>query len=218
MGRLFKRLGLTAALILAALVAYGFFGYIEARWEGQALRRHADSLIAAGLGAEDLGPGRAEMLLAIEDPDFVGHSGVDLYSPGGGKTTLTQSLAKRLAFDRFRPGIAKIRQTTYALGLEQALSKAQIFALWLDTVEMGEGPHGWMTGFFSASQAIYGRAPRLLSQDEVLRLVAVVIAPSRFSLTQADAELDKRVARIARLLAGTCAPLDNGDVWLEGCA
>lgn len=73
----------------------------------------------------------------MEDPGFAEHDGVDFSTPGAGLTTITQSAAKRLAFETFRPGIGKIRQTGYAMGLESRLSKDQILALWLDTLEMG---------------------------------------------------------------------------------
>ncbi|PCD76014.1 hypothetical protein CLN94_11020 [Pseudothioclava arenosa] len=35
----------------------------------------------------------------------------------------------------------------YALGLERSLRKGLILALWLDALEMGRGPDGWMIGF-----------------------------------------------------------------------
>ena len=82
---------------------------------------------------------------------------------------------------------------------------------------MGHGPDGWMTGFFRASNAIYGKAPAELSEREFLSLVAVLIAPSTYHLGKDDPKLEDRVARIERLVAGSCTPLDNGDVWLEGC-
>lgn len=218
MMRLLRAGALMAVLLVALVSGYGLWAFGEAQWEAGALARRADGLIAVGLGAEGLGPGRLEALLAVEDPGFVQHSGVDLMTAGAGATTLTQSLAKRLAFQQFRPGIGKIRQTGYAMGLERGLTKAQILALWLDTVEMGPGPQGWLTGFYAASLAVYGRGPKELTDPEFLRLVAVVIAPARFDLFADDAALQDRTARISRLIAGDCAPLDNGDVWLEGCA
>jgi membrane peptidoglycan carboxypeptidase len=101
--------------------------------------------------------------------------------------------------------------------LETRLTKEQIIALWLDTVEMGRGPAGWMTGFFEASQAIYGRTPVELSRPQFIHLVAVLIAPASYSLTNADAKLDERARRIERLVAFECTPSGNSDVWLDGC-
>ncbi|MBD8901633.1 glycosyl transferase [Methylobacterium bullatum] len=164
-----------------------------------------------------MGVGHLSILLAVEDPNFSKHAGVDVSTPGAGLTTISQSAAKRLAFREFRPGIGKVRQTGYALGLESRLSKEQILALWLDTLEMGSGPNGWMIGFHSASSTIYGRGPAELTDAEFIRLAAVLIAPASYDLSHADAKLDDRAARIQRLVAGECAPTGFWDVWLEGC-
>jgi monofunctional biosynthetic peptidoglycan transglycosylase len=44
-----------------------------------------------------------------------------------------------------------------------------------------------------------------------------MIAPGKYDLRGNDPALRERVSRIARLVQGQCAPLDHGDVWLEGC-
>ncbi len=217
MTRIFKYGLLLIALLLAIAVGAGVMGYVDARADADRLRKQADDLIAQGRGGADLGAEHLAILLKVEDPRFTTHSGVDFSTPGAGLTTITQSAAKRLAFDEFRPGFAKIRQTGYALGLESRLSKDQILALWLDTLEMGKGPNGWMTGFDRASEQIYGRRPVDLNNVEFIRLVAVLIAPSSYQLTRNDTGLDERAKRIERLLAGQCAPLGLTDVWLDEC-
>lgn len=217
MMRLIKYGVLVIVVLIVAVIGYGGKGYWDAISDTGDLRQRADDLIARGRTGAGLGAEHLAVLLAVQDPSFAKHNGVDFDSPGAGATTITQSLAKRLAFDEFKPGIAKIRQTGYALGLERGLSKEQILALWLDTVEMGQGPDGWMTGFYDASTAIYQRPPAQLTTGEFARLVAVLIAPSSYDLRQGGEELERRTARIERLGAGDCAPLDHGDVWLEGC-
>ncbi len=217
MMRILKYAGLVVVLVLVGLLGYGAKGYWDARSDAEGLRVRADAAIAEGRGGDSLGAAHRAILLAVEDPNFSTHSGVDFSTSGAGLTTITQSAAKRLAFDEFRPGIGKIRQTGYALGLESSLSKEQILALWLETLEMGNGPDGWMVGFHAASEAIYGRPPAELTEAEFTRLVAVLIAPASYDLTQSDAKLDERAARIQRLAAGACAPAGFSDVWLEGC-
>lgn len=204
--------------LVAGLGGYYADGRSDAIEDARPLARLADRLIDHGEGGAGLGPGREAILLAVEDPAFAAHGGIDLETPGAGLTTVTQSLAKRLAFEHFAPGISKIRQSAYATGLETQLAKPQILALWLETVEMGRGPRGWITGFYEASKTIYHRPPAWLTDDEFLRLVAVVIAPARYRLDGPDPALDARVARIRRLVAGQCRPHGNRDVWLEGCA
>ncbi|MBN8241532.1 transglycosylase domain-containing protein [Nitratireductor aquimarinus] len=203
--------------IFAAALAYGGWGYLYAIKDADALKLRADALIAENRGGQSLGDARLQQLLQVQDPNFQGHSGVDMITPGAGVTTITQSAAKRLAFEAFKPGIGKIRQTGYALGLESELTKEQILALWLDTLEMGKGPDGWVTGFHRASEKVFGKAPSDLQETEFLSLVAVLIAPGKYRLGTDDPALAERVERIARLVSGSCSPLDNGDVWLEGC-
>ncbi|KWT66302.1 Multimodular transpeptidase-transglycosylase [Hyphomicrobium sulfonivorans] len=223
MRKAFKVAGILAGglvvLALGAILVSGGVGYIDARSDADQLRARADALIAQGRGADQLSARQREILLAVEDPNFAEHSGVDFSTPGAGLTTITQSASKRLGFDKFRPGFGKIRQTGYALGLESKLTKKQILALWLDTLEMGKGPDGWMVGFHNASTVVYGRPAADLSEAEFIRLVAVLIAPAAYDLFNAqDDKLSERSARIERLVAGACSPAGFSDVWLDGCA
>ena len=217
MMRILKYAGIILTLFIAGVVGYGAKGYWDALSDAEDLRARADAVIAQGRGGDSLGTAHRSILLAVEDPDFSTHSGVDFSTPGAGLTTITQSAAKRLAFEEFHPGIGKIRQTGYAFGLESRLSKEQILALWLETLEMGNGPDGWMVGFHSASSTIYGRPPAELTEAEFIRLVAVLMAPASYDLLRRDAGLDERAARIRRLAAGACTPAGFSDVWLEGC-
>lgn len=217
MKRIFKFAGFFLSLLIIAAVLYGGKGYWDAPADASELRQRADALIAQGRGGSGLSDDHLAILLTVEDPDFANHYGVDFSTPGAGATTITQSASKRFAFAKFQPGIGKIRQTGYAVGLESRLSKEQILALWLDTLEMGDGPDGWMTGFYTASSKIYGRSPAGLTNTEFTRLVAVLISPASYQLLDIDDALDERVTRIGHLVAGSCAPEGLGDVWLDGC-
>lgn len=211
-----------ALLVLFALVvgllAYGAGGRSDALSDSVSLARKANWLIAHDRGGDDLGPGRAAILLAVEDPNFLLHEGDDFGARPGGSTTLTQALAQRLAFERYRPGIAEIRRAGYVRGLEQRLTKAQILALWLETVEMGRSRVGGLRGLFTASRVVYGRPPSELTNAEFLRLVAVVIAPARFHLEGPGPALDERVERIERLISGHRRAASGSDLELQECA
>ena len=210
---------IAGALVAGIFIAAGYAatGYFDALRDAPSLAVRADALIAADHGPADLTPRKLDELLRVDDPDFWNHRGIDLATPGSGMTSITQSLAKRLAFFDFKPGFRKLRQSAYAIGLERRLSKRQILALALDTAEMGRGPHGWMHGLFVASLQVYGKPPAALDDRQWLRLVAVLVAPRRFDLFSADPALDDRVGRIQRLLAGRCRPSGKRDIWLEGC-
>lgn len=205
-------------LIFVALLAYGVEGYFSARSDARSLGLRANKLIAEHRGPKDLGPGRIDQLLMVEDPGFWTHSGTNWTTPGSGLTTLTQSLGKRVGFENFRPGLQKIRLIGYAMGLESKLSKAQILALYLDTVWMGRGPSGSMVGMFNASEKIFGKPPSALNQHQFLTLLAVPISPRTLTLSPPNSALLDRTARIERLVERKCTPAGLRDVWLKGCA
>ncbi|WP_211096175.1 transglycosylase domain-containing protein [Flavimaricola marinus] len=203
----------------ALFVGYGYTGYRDARADAQSLEQEANALIAAGQGGVALGVDRRAILLAVEDPAFGSHYGVDFTTPGAGATTITQSLAKSDGFADFTPGLHKIRQSGYAIGLEAALTKPQILALFLNRVPMGAGPDGtWIDGLYAASEAHFGASPSDVPLDAFLKMVAVMIAPGALKLADVDApELIERAGRIAALVEEECEPASHSDVWLEGC-
>jgi monofunctional glycosyltransferase len=151
-------LRVSMAILIMVLFAFGIYaglGYYDALQDAAMLKRRASDLIASHHGPDDLTQCRLVQLIRVEDPNFWHHNGVDVETKGAGLTTITQSLSKRLAFEHFKPGIGKIRQTTYAWGLESRLSKKEILTLFLDTAELGQGPTGWMKGVFDTSQQVY---------------------------------------------------------------
>ena len=132
MNKWVKRTLIAAPLVvIIGLGGYGAKGWFDARADAPALRERAKQLEASGVGAAARGPEKRKLLLLVEDPTFDKNNGVDLSSPGAGKTTITQSLAKRIAFDHFEPGLKKIRQTGYAIGLSGVLKKDEILTLFL---------------------------------------------------------------------------------------
>lgn len=213
-----KAMKFTSAVILTALLAYAASGFISAFHNSDALKVRAKSLIDSGKGADSLGAERLELLLLVQDPGFYNHSGVDIKTAGAGLTTITQSLSKRLAFTNFKPGIGKIRQTTYAIALEKHLTKNEILALFLETVPMGKGSNGWTIGLFEASQSFYGMSPSELSDNQFIELISVMIAPSQLNHMSRDKKFIERLDRISRLHNGECQPKNNKDVWFEACA
>jgi membrane carboxypeptidase/penicillin-binding protein len=51
---------------------------------------------------------RIDALIKVQDPDFWTHKGIDPFLPLT-TTTLTQSIVKKLYFDDFQPGFAKVK-------------------------------------------------------------------------------------------------------------
>lgn len=214
-----KNIALAAAglLFCTAILLFGL-GWRDGHVDSETHQALANGLMSEGFSGSALNEEHLQWLLAVEDPGFYNHDGVDLTTLGAGLTTLSQSLAKRLAFDDFKPGVSKLRQTGYALGLEQTLSKQQILALFLDTVPMGRCKGMWTVGFFAASQRCYNQPVNALTDEQFLALVAVMIAPSTYDLGKPNAALKERVGLIKQLVNGSCQPKGVFDVWLEGCA
>ncbi|WP_234902631.1 transglycosylase domain-containing protein [Agrobacterium larrymoorei] len=160
MMRILKYAGVAFALLLVGLFGYGAKGYWDALSDAEGLRARADAVIAQGRGGDSLGAAHRAILLAVEDPNFSTHSGVDFSTPGAGLTTITQSAAKRLAFEEFHPGIGKIRQTGYALGLERRLPRSRSLPCgWRRWKWAGGQMAGWSASIRQAQRSTGGLQP-----------------------------------------------------------
>jgi membrane peptidoglycan carboxypeptidase len=170
------------------------------------------------LALEAVTPRRLDMLLAVEDPGFYEHSGVDFGTPGQGMTTLTQALVKRLYFDRFEPGFAKIEQSLIArFVLHPALSKKDQLEVFLNYASFGSRNGNPIIGFPEAARVFYGRDLASLTDDQFIGLVAMLPAPKNFDPLRHPEANAERSRRIKSLLAGRCRPTGLRDVYLEAC-
>ncbi|WP_425229087.1 transglycosylase domain-containing protein [Sphingomonas sp.] len=207
------------SVILAAillLIAYEAVQVLRARANTPAiLAAHADRSVRIA----DLPPRRIAMLLRVEDPAFLHHHGIDWSTPGAGATTITQGLVKRLYFDRFDPGFAKIEQSLIAwLVLDPAVGKREQVDLLLNYAWMGNQGRRPVIGFPAAALVYFGKPLARLDDRQFLGLVAMLMAPRDLDPLRHTAANAERVRRIEALLAGRCTPRDHGDVKLVGCA
>jgi monofunctional glycosyltransferase len=211
------RLLAVIGLMILALAAYTGKGWYDARADAPDLRERAKALAAQGLGAKSLGPEKRALLLKVEDPSFDYNNGTDFSSLGAGQTTITQSLSKRLAFEKFKPGIRKLRQTGYAIGLSQSLSKDEVLTLFLAESSFRGSDGRWTKSFDAASRRLFGKPIADLDRNNFTLLIASGIAPKEMAPDAPNATLLERVGRIERFVGGQCKPLRHDDVWLEGC-
>ncbi len=95
-------LWLSGASALALIAAAGYYAneVRVARVATPSLVSETWKRFGAQLKLTDLSKERQAMLLAIEDPAFIRHHGVDLETPGAGMTTITQGLVKLIYFPR----------------------------------------------------------------------------------------------------------------------
>ena len=169
------------------------------------------------LTVEQLSEEQVRILLAVEDPNFYSHRGVDLSTPGAGLTTITQALAKRLYFASFQPGLAKIKQSLLALVLNQRMNKWAQLDLFINTAYFGEHEGEAVNGFTAAARAYFNKEFAALARAEYLALVAALIAPNDLSPAARPEQNAQRVRRLERLLRGECKPAGLRDVYYEGC-
>jgi membrane carboxypeptidase/penicillin-binding protein len=155
-------------LLVAPALGYYVNEIRIARKDTPALIAEAWQRYGKRLTLSNLSPDRRRVLLAVEDPAFFRHHGVDLYTPGAGMTTITQGLVKLLYFpDGFTQGIAKIRQTLIAeYALDALVSKDEQLELFLNMAYVGRKNGKTVHGFASAAQAYFGKEFAALSETE----------------------------------------------------
>lgn len=203
---------------LAVMVAAGYYAN-----EVRAARVATPSLVSetwkrfgTQLKLTDLSKDRQAMLLAIEDPAFTRHHGVDLETPGAGMTTITQGLVKLIYFpDGFKQGVAKVRQTLIAqYALDSLVSKNDQMQLFLNICYLGSRNGQPVHGYAVAAQAYFGKSFAELTDEEFLSLVAMHIAPD--NLKPGTPENTQRVQRIHAYLSGRYQPASLLDVDYNG--
>jgi len=212
-----RKLALTVG---ALILLYGLYlGWRVAIERGRVSDR-VDAIIAAADPAERaLSGDRRRILLAVEDPTFLTNKGVDFVTPGGGMTTLSQGLGKKIFFERFTPGFPKgelIVLTRFALYPE--VDKDRTLTALIATAYFGSKSGRPVNGFADASRTWLGKPLGALSDRDYLSLVAMLPAPATLNPKRDPAANADRVARIERLLAGRCSPDGLRDVMLKGCA
>jgi penicillin-binding protein 1A len=160
----------------------------------------------ASLTIEELPPYLVDAVLAVEDRRFYSHSGIDLRGIARamwaniragrvvqGGSTITQQLAKNLFLTSDRTMVRKIQEMVLAWQLEQAFTKDEILALYLDRVYFGAGAYG----VEAAAQRYFGRSARDVSLGEAALLAGLLKAPSRYSPAS---DLERAAARATVVL------------------
>lgn len=216
MKRVLRYIGIAALGALALTCVY----YINTVWQARnATPAIFENLKTSGqlqLKLEDFPAGWLDDLLKVEDPNFYGHNGVDLSTPGAGITTITQGMVKYLYFEHFKPGVAKLRQSLIAIFAVNALiPKDEQLTVFVNTAWLGTQKGKPVRGFEAAAGAYFNKSFRDLTHDEFLELVAMVIGPEQFHVERYPERNAERVSRIKRLLAGEYKPTGLMDLYYD---
>ncbi|MES9950561.1 MAG: transglycosylase domain-containing protein [Candidatus Thiodiazotropha sp.] len=207
---------LSAAGLLLIPTLYYAWAIHDARIHTQSYVADAYSKWGSSIDVSIVGSERIGLLLAVEDPTFYTHRGVDLDTPGAGMTTLTQGLVKLLYYPNgFKPGIEKIRQTLIAqYALDALVSKDEQLRLFLNIAYFGTENRQPIHGFAAASKTYFDKRVPELTDQEFLSLVAMFIGPN--ALKPGTEENFHRVKLIESFLAGKIVPASVLDVCYEG--
>ena len=140
----------------------------------------------------EISPNISHAVLAIEDPGFYQHGGIDPKSilraiisqlTGGllltrsGGSTLTQQVVKGSILTNDQTIARKLKEWILSVKMEQIYSKDQILELYLNQVPFG----GSIYGVEEASETFFGKRASDLSLPEAAYLAAVLPAPTYYS-------------------------------------
>ncbi len=138
----------------------------------------------------EISPNVQHATLAIEDPNFYNHPGIELRAiarvvvnlllPGGitqGGSTITQQVVKLSILTGDKTITRKFKEWVLALKLTKALTKDQVLELYLNQVPYG----GSIYGVEEAAQKFFGKTASDVSIPEAAYLAAVMPAPTYYS-------------------------------------
>lgn len=191
---IFSIIGILAALCVAAA---GFFAVKGAvMWNRAKADKPLEELVAELRAAEgfarvsELPDFYIDAVISVEDRKFKTHSGINVKSIARallydistlsfeqGGSTITQQLAKNLWFTQEKRIERKFAEVYAAFELEKALTKDEIFELYVNTIYFG----GDYYGITDAARGYFGKAPSELSEYECAMLAGLPNAPSAYS-------------------------------------
>lgn len=119
-----------------------------------------------------------------------------------GGSTITQQLAKNLFLSGERTLLRKGQELVLTLLLEALLDKQRILALYLNSVEWGEG----VFGAEAAAQHYYRKPAARLSASEAARLAVMLPRPKYFETRLNSGYLASRAGTIAARMGGVELP------------
>jgi len=217
MKKIIKYAGLFLLLIISGIFTYYVYEVNEARKYtrktisqdlAKAQWRNPNGTIKRfEIVSHDLSKRQIEILLEVQDPGFYNHNGIDLSTPGAGLTTITQAIVKKLYFDEFKPGIAKIKQTSIArFALNELISKKDQLTLFINAVYFGQVDGKPVVGLQSAAEAYYDRPIRNLTEEQYISLIAMIVMPGTFHIIDHPEWNKDRTDRIKALVSGEYKP------------
>lgn len=129
-------------------------------------------------------------VIAIEDNDFLDHSGVSIMGlaraaikniialrKAQGGSTITQQLVKNYFLSPEKTYTRKAKELYMAVKLESKWSKDEILQTYLNVIYMGQSGAFQVRGFGAASQYYFGKSASKLNLSECALLAAIINNP-----------------------------------------
>ncbi len=217
MKRFLKSTGIFVAVLFSTISAYYMFSVHKAREYTREVicpdleksRWRCPKGIAQEFEmlSHDLSKRQTDILTEVQDPGFYHHSGIDLSTPGAGLTTITQAIVKKLYFDDFKPGIAKMKQSLIArFVVNELISKDDQLTLFINSTYFGRVDGKPIVGLQSAANAYYQQSVEALTEDQYISLIAMLVMPGTFHILYHPEWNMDRTNRIKALIAGEYKP------------
>jgi len=156
----------------------------EARAKGQSFSPNQE-FVSYG----QISPYLKSAVLVAEDAGFFSHQGIDYEELkeaikadwkkkrwARGASTITMQLAKNLYLSTSKSLTRKISEAVLARRMDDRLSKARIFELYLNYIEWGPG----LFGCQAASRFYFGCEASQLTPEQAVRLASIIINPRRY--------------------------------------
>jgi membrane peptidoglycan carboxypeptidase len=130
-------------------------------------------------------------VIATEDRSFFTNIGVDFQGiaraiwvdirqkqPIQGGSTITQQLVHNTLLKDIPKSLSwKVKETLYAIGIYDTMSKPETLALYANDIYFGQGAYG----LYAAAQTYFGRSPSALNAGELTLLAGLPQAPSDYN-------------------------------------
>ncbi|HEX3044652.1 MAG TPA: transglycosylase domain-containing protein [Bacillota bacterium] len=209
-----KRIIIITGALLTLIFSYFTFVVIKARLDTPGMVKKALSANGVTLKVRDLNQWQLNVLLKVEDPNFFHHHGIDLKTPGAGLTTITQAVVKKLYFDHFQPGIAKIKQSLIArFAVDPLVSKETQLKIFINYMYFGSVNGKSIIGLDQAAHAYYHKSVPELTADQYLSIIAMIAAPENFHILNRPEANAERTARIKKVVSGAYQPKSLMDIF-----
>jgi len=168
-------------------------------------------------------------IVAIEDADFLEHSGVSLQSMARaalsiaknwritqGGSTITQQTVKNFFLTEERTVRRKLTEIAMSILLETRLDKDQIFELYINTIYMGQNGVFEVRGFSAAARHYFNSDLQDLDLAQCALLAAVLNGPGKFDpFRKSEAALKRRNRVLERMRELELAAPEDVEVALK---